>query len=247
MADAPTNAAMRPFGAAADLDLEFAGTDRPGLVTALLAQCCESADARYWWSMPVSTRSAALLRLVALTEGRDRIALSGRCSAAACSEVFEFELPLHGLPGAASGAEPIRLQLEDRRALTMRRPTGDDLRRWRAAQPASHRQALQLMLDSLLLDGDATADDEAAIASAISALDPLVDFSVACRCPACDSPNEVAVDLETLALRRLAARQRMLLHEIHQLASHYGWTESQVLAVPPRRRARYLALIEGQA
>ena len=58
--------------------------------------------------------------------------------------------------------------------------------------------------------------------------------------------DEVAVDLEALALRRLYARQDALLATVHRLASRYGWTESEVLAVPARRRARYLALIEEE-
>ncbi len=244
---ASPNAAMRPFGAAADLDLDFGLADRPGLVTALLAQCAEPHDPAFWWSQPVGMRTAALLRLVALTEGRGEVALSAHCTAAACGEAFEFALPLQGLPGGEADPGPIRLRLDDRRSLTMRRPTGDDLRRWRAAQPASRAQALRLMMDSLLPSGEVAPEDEAAVSAAITALDPLVDFSVACRCPACGASNDVAVDLETLALARLVERQRALLHEVHRFASHYGWSEPEVLAVPPARRARYLALIEARA
>ena len=244
---ASSNAAMRPFGAAVDLDLDFGHADRPGLVTMLLAQCSAPRDPTFWWSQPVGTRTAALLRLVAETEGRDEIALSARCTAAACGEAFEFALPLRGLPGGEADAAPILLSLDERRSLTMRRPTGDDLRRWRDARPASLAQARRVMLDSLVLAGEVEPEDEAAVSASVAALDPLVDFTVACRCPACDASNEVAVDLETLALTRLLAHQRALLQEVHRFASHYGWTESEVLAVPPARRARYLALIEGQA
>jgi hypothetical protein len=76
-------------------------------------------------------------------------------------------------------------------------------------------------------------------------MDPLVDFTVSCTCPACGDAQEVAVDLESFALASLARRQRALLQEVHRFASHYGWTESDVLAVPPARRAHYLLLIEG--
>ena len=102
------------------------------------------------------------------------------------------------------------------------------------------------MLDSLVLAGQAGPEDEAAVSASIAAMDPLVDFTVSCHCPACGAPNEVAVDLEALALARLVGRQWALLQEVHRFASHYGWTESEVLAVPPARRAGYLALIEDQ-
>lgn len=237
---------MRPFGHAVDLDLDFGQSDRPSLVTALLAQCGEPRDPSFWWSQPVGERTAALVRLVALTEERDEISLSARCMAAACGESFEFELSLRLLPGGAAHADPLHVQLDAGRALTLRRPTGEDLRRWRDAPPASRAEALRVMLDSLVVAGEARPDDEAAVSASIAAADPLVDFTVACHCPACGAPNEVSVDLEALALTRLVGRQRALLQEVHRLASHYGWTESEVLAVPPSRRARYLAFIEDE-
>jgi hypothetical protein len=102
------------------------------------------------------------------------------------------------------------------------------------------------MLDSLVLEGRAGPEDVAAVSASIAAMDPLVDFTVASQCPACGAPNEVTIDLEALALTRLVARQRALLDEVHRFASHYGWTETEVLAVPEARRARYLSLIADQ-
>jgi hypothetical protein len=234
---------MRPFGCAADLDLDFGQADRPGLVTALLTQCAQNRDAAFWWAQPVGERTAALLQLVAATEQRDEVPLNSRC-ADGCGETFEFVLPLCTLPRSDSATVEIRLGEE--RVLTMRRPTGDDLRRWRAAQPASRAEAFHLMLDSLVLEGHAEPEDEAALSASFETMDPLVDFTVSCRCPGCGAAHDVAVDLESLALASLARRQHALLREVHCLAVHYGWTESDVLAVPPARRARYLALIEEQ-
>jgi hypothetical protein len=238
------DAVMRPFGNAEDLDLDFGQADRPALVTAVLAHCGERRDPGFWWAQPVGERTAALLRLVALTEQRDDISLSGRCTAA-CGDSFEFTLPLRSLPSGAT-RDPLQVRLDEERALTMRRPTGEDLRRWRDAQPASRVEALRLMLDSLVLAGHAEPDDAAALSASIEAMDPLVDFTVSCHCPGCGAPNEVVVDLESLALASLANRQRALFQEVHHFASHYGWTESDVLALPQTRRARYLALIEDQ-
>ena len=88
---------------------------------------------------------------------------------AACGESFEFELPLRSLPGGAADAGPLRVQLDDERMLTMRRPTGEDLRRWRAVQPVSRAEALRLMLDSLVLGGQAGPEDEAVVSASIAA------------------------------------------------------------------------------
>ncbi|WP_338761615.1 hypothetical protein [Massilia sp. METH4] len=232
---------VRPFGQPPDLDLDFGRPDRPALVTELLAGCCAPADANFWWDQSVSLRTATLLRLAALTDGRDTLPLHARCTA--CGEMFGFDLPLRQLADYAAGDEPLRVALGTGRAATLRRPTGTDLRRWREARPATREAAVTLMIGTLLVEGDGSPDDEAALAPALAALDPLVDFTVACACPACGAGNDVALDLEALALGRLAASQRTLLEQIHICATHYGWTEAQVLAVPPARRARYLAMI----
>lgn len=239
---------MRPFGHAEDLGLDFAQPDRPGLVTAVLSHCGEHRDATFWWSQPVGERITALLRLVAFTEQRDDISLSARCTSDECGESFEFTLPLLSLLSASCEPDPgpLHIRLDEERTLTLRRPTGEDLRDWRAARPTSRAEALRVMLDSLTLTGQAGPEDEAAVSVLVAALDPLVDFAVSCPCPACGASHEIAIDLEALALGRLAGRQHALLQEVHRFASSYGWTESAVLAVPPSRRARYLRLIEEQ-
>lgn len=236
---------LRPFGDAADLNLDFGQESRPELVTSLLAQCDSSHDAAFWWSQTVGSRTAALLRLVAGSEQRQVLTLNHRCRSAGCGVAFEFELPLLSLADlgvADSGAEQVRLG--DERAVAVRRATGEDLRRWRAERPASTEEALRLMFDALVLEGDVVSADEPLLSAAIADADPLVDFSVACSCPACGVHETVEVDLESLALSRLMKRQSLLLREVHQFASRYGWTESQVLAVPPARRAQYLSLME---
>src|SRR5262245_63796286 len=75
---------MRPFGHAEDLDLDFGQSDRPALVTTLLASCSGDGDAAFWWSQPVGLRTATLLRLVVLTDHRVDVSLNRRCGAAGC-------------------------------------------------------------------------------------------------------------------------------------------------------------------
>jgi hypothetical protein len=38
------------------------------------------------------------------------------------------------------------------------------------------------------------------------------------------------------------ARARALLAEVHSLARAYGWTEPEILALSPQRRAAYLEM-----
>ena len=44
---------------------------------------------------------------------------------------------------------------------------------------------------------------------------------------------------------RVTARAGALLHEVHRLASAYGWSETDVLAMSAMRRGVYLELARG--
>lgn len=236
----------RAFGSAADLELDFARTDRATLVTALLARCAAPHDAGHWWAQTVGARTAALLRVLEASDGVPALNLASRCGA--CGEAFEFELPLAALVATeANPSQALSVTLPGRSPLSLRRPTGDDLLRWRQAGWTSRPDAAHLMLEALKISGPVPApEDEPALAAALATLDPLVAFDVDCRCPQCDAAQAVSVDLEGLALARLAARQNALVHDVHRLASRYGWTEAEVLAVSATRRRRYLALIEAE-
>lgn len=236
----------RPFGRAAeDLELDFTSADRPALVTALLAVCAEPSDAGHWWRRPVGERTAALLALLRECDGGEAIALTLRCDAVGCAARFEIELPPEALAVEPSTSLTISIGRDDGVPLTLRRPTGDDLRAWRALQPASIEQASHAMLERLRVDGQPRTDDVARAAEALAEADPLVAFAVTCACPTCGHEAEREIDLEGLALQHFAVRQRALLREVHAMASRYGWTESEILAIAPQRRARYLELIEG--
>jgi hypothetical protein len=238
--------AWRPFGCAEDLDVDFATKDRPTLVTALLASCGSPREAEFWWSQSVGARVGALLRLLAATDSIDHLRLLAHCRQPACAERFEFELPIAMLHDFVPNSETVQVLLNGGRPVSLRRPNGRDLHEWNSLKLQTRRAAIDTVLKSLMVEGQATPDDEPVLTEALSDLDPLVAFTVSCACPVCRSTNEVRVDLEEIVLARLRKKQRALLHEIHRLASHYGWTEVEVLAIPPHRRAHYLSMIEDE-
>jgi len=86
------------------------------------------------------------------------------------------------------------------------------------------------------------ADHLGEIEAGLAALDPAADISLALTCEACGHRWTAGVDVGALLWEEIEARARGLLAEIHCLARAYGWTEPEILALSPQRRAAYLDL-----
>lgn len=83
----------------------------------------------------------------------------------------------------------------------------------------------------------------AAIGCGIDEADPLVDPMLALVCPECDTGFVAGLDVTSFVYNELAARGSRLLYEVDALAQRYGWSESEILALSPERRARYVELV----
>lgn len=81
-----------------------------------------------------------------------------------------------------------------------------------------------------------------ALAARLDELDPLIDPQFSLCCAECTASFVVPFDAAAYVHGELAARARYLVYEIDALARRYGWTEPEILALPPARRARYLEL-----
>ena len=68
------------------------------------------------------------------------------------------------------------------------------------------------------------------------------DFSCRVSCGECGELNEYDIDLTETALGMLNRAQKQLVITVHQLASHYHWSEAEIFAVPDWRRQQYLEL-----
>lgn len=79
-----------------------------------------------------------------------------------------------------------------------------------------------------------------AVAERLPALDPLADLVIPLDCPECGHHWRAAFDIGAYVWAEFEAYARRLMHEVHALASAYGWNEAEVLAVSPHRRQWYL-------
>jgi len=198
-----------------------------------LGEAGDAAD-----GLPVGRRDRALIGL--------RMRLFGarmRCASSCpdCAERVELELDLARMQAAAPPAD-VALVRTPEGGWHLRPPTTRDLERV-LADPASRRvEALvrRCALDPLP-DPLPPALVEAASA-ALHAADPDAEIELSVTCPACGAAWEVPFDITACLWEDIARAARRLLHEVHHLATAYGWSEAEVLAVPPRRRREYLVI-----
>ena len=168
-----------------------------------------------------------------------------------CGERLEFALDAGRLGDAEGrGAEVVRELSIDGIELRFRLLTVDDFAAAaRCRDPAGARRVLAeaCVLDASIEGEPAAARDlpEAAIAALADALlegDPGAETVVELECPACGRASRPALDLAPFLWTELSADAERLLGEVDALARAYGWTESEVLALGPERRRRYLEM-----
>ncbi len=82
-----------------------------------------------------------------------------------------------------------------------------------------------------------------AVIQRMAQLDPHADVRLDMRCPSCDRNWEAPFDIVTFLWTEIQAWALRTLRDVHTLASVYGWSEAEILALHPTRRQRYLELI----
>jgi hypothetical protein len=82
-----------------------------------------------------------------------------------------------------------------------------------------------------------------ALAQRMAELDPQADIVLTFACPHCEQPLEAPFDATRFLLEEFAGASTDLLGEVHALASHYHWSEREILELPVPRRRLYLELV----
>jgi hypothetical protein len=258
---------LRPFGhTKADIDVDFRHPSRPYRVTQVLKACTTAKiedkgkiPEEFFWSLELGKRIEALAVVATIGDSNDNgeIPLHLNCLSESCGEQLEIGLGRDELQavqadvvGKDGGNFAFRVKNREYR---FRRPTGLDQLRWQQNSYSDEQSAALTMVQQLLIKEESspenplppiTAEILDTINRGLVAHDPLVHFELTVVCPECNRNNSYVLDLEELILERLNKIQQDLLLTIHRLASHYHWSEQQILAVSPQRRAYYLSLIE---
>lgn len=80
------------------------------------------------------------------------------------------------------------------------------------------------------------------LAEAAEHADPAADVTLNAACPECGEATRAELDITSYLWAELDHWARDLLLDVHLLATAYGWSEPQILALSPLRRRYYLEL-----
>jgi hypothetical protein len=159
-----------------------------------------------------------------------------------CGAPFDFRLDYADLPVQEAGeGYPVAQVDMDGRRLHFRLPGGAD-QETLAGLPEA--QARLWLLRQLAQEPDQLGEPDdaliAAVETALEAISPGVVLRLQSACPECGAANEAELD----PYRVLSRRSEALLQEVHQIAMHYHWRETDILDLPRPRRQQYLQMID---
>ena len=165
---------------------------------------------------------------------------------AQCGERLELDLELDAIASSLQVAEvdgPFS-GLAEVAGDVYRTPTSRDLAAISRAQTSGQAED---MLLRRLQQGTWTPDkqtDMAAVSEVLEALDPALDIAVTLTCEHCNEDVSVSFDVAEFAWAEVERQCSALLYDVHVLASSYGWSEADILAMPAARRAFYTGLLQ---
>jgi hypothetical protein len=81
------------------------------------------------------------------------------------------------------------------------------------------------------------------VAQRMAEADPQAEIQLSLVCPACDHAWNTSFDIVTFFWNEISAWAHRTLKDVHTLASVYGWSEADILALSPHRRQYYLEMI----
>ncbi len=206
-------------------------------------------------ALSLGRRARCLLDLRRSFFGKD-VTLSGHCRR--CGASFEFATDVDEILSADNRTESVRVKVPVGDLELEARPlTAPDI----AAFPdldSDQEKCAYLAFQSLVAvrktDGTVLEvsdpaqmqpDWVAALGGILEDQDPLSSIVFCLDCADCGNSWRAHFDIADLLWEELESEHAMVLEEIHLLARHYGWTEADIVAIPPVRRRAYARHLMG--
>jgi hypothetical protein len=235
---------LRPWTARDELEL-FGEPLRPAArTTALLGRCvyldpgAAPAGPDFVRDLTIGDREALLLQLRGLTLG-ERLPCVLACPA--CGETMELTLRMRDLLVAPSTADgPWHTDPARSGAVTFRLPTGRDQEEVAGQAENDPVGAARKLAGRCVRNGRLDDDAYDVVAARMAELDPQAEILIDVACPDCGRACQILFDTLSYLDGELRRARSRLRDEIHLLAFHYHWSESEILAMPRRARVEYV-------
>jgi hypothetical protein len=247
---------MRTLTARRALDAWERGqrTEPQGRTLALLSAVLPEVEPQRLARLPLGQRDALLLRLRERTLGRivKGLVLCPKCN---CRLEFPFDLRTydataalacrHGEQTLAAGGYEVRFRL----------PDSEDLNAMALAPEVEIARGLLISRCVLAAAKEGSPISPMALPEEVleelgrrmEELDPLSFLPLHLDCPRCSHQWMALLDVGHLLWQEISVAAERLLRDVHTLASAYGWSEGEILAMSDARRRFYLTQIPVNA
>ena len=227
---------------------QHAATPSAHLVTKLLAACFVRLEdvpvnSEMIGKLLVGDRDYLILQLRRMTLG-DRLAAVFSCPA--CKHAMDVEFLAQDIliePRPQNEAVYTLNMDGAQRAVNYRLPNGADQEAVAELSPA---EAVEALLARCVIHdhGIPLSDEErAAVIAEMDRLAPQIDLELDLNCPECGHSFTTPFDCTSFFFSEIRAQSRHLMREVHYLALHYHWSESEILNLQRDRRREYLSLL----
>jgi len=201
-----------------------------------------------WEALPITDLDATLLRVRQMVIG-DHVRADITCPARGCGERIDIAFRVgdylaHHRPRKVRGVEQdgepgwFRMTNAD---VSFRLPSGAD-----QLAIAGDPEGARRLQARCIRPANAPARVRRRVEAAMEALAPSLYGELDGTCPACAATVRIPFDPQRYVLRELREQATFLFEEVHLLASHYNWSEQEILALPRRRRTRYAELVHAE-
>lgn len=233
------------------------GRSRIHQALVILAAAHPEAQPEQLAQLSIGQRDAQLLTLRARTFGPQ---LQATTQCPKCTEALEYEIavpditvtPAIALPKITAPAElpPTHHWQQESYSIYFRLPTSADLLAVGDQPPeAAQKLLLTQCISSIeednrsLLPQDLPPATVQSLIAYIAEQDPQAAVELALSCGTCQHTWTQLFDIVSFFWQELTVAAQRLLQEIHAIATVYGWSEADILAMSPLRRSAYLNVI----
>lgn len=196
---------------------------------------------------PLGRRNRALAQLRCACFGPR---LRGWTACEQCGEKLEFDVDGEAIADGVIADVQTRIEWQ---GSSFRLPTSRDLARL-ASEEDGARAATSLLRQCLLTAAGEQSTLERSgwseaqleeIGERMADADPLAEILLHFDCPVCNASFDQALELAGFLWSELEGRAKLLMRDVHVLASAYGWSEGEILTLSPARRNFYLDMVRA--